>query len=52
MGCGYAPHGGSCPHTGIPLHFQTFLFFMVGTVVYLLAQVYESTIIAHYDRQV
>ena len=32
MGC-----GGACPHKGIPLHFQTYLFFMVGTVVSLLA---------------
>ena len=37
MGCGHAPHGGACPHKGIPLHFQTYLFFMVGTVVSLLA---------------
>ena len=37
MGCGHAPHGGACPHKGIPLHFQTYLFFMVGTVVFLLA---------------
>ena len=29
MGCGHAK--------GIPLHFQTYLFFMVGTVVSLLA---------------
>ena len=36
-GCGYAPRGGACPHKSIPLHFQTYLFFMVGTVVYLLA---------------
>ena len=26
MGCGYAPHGGACPHKSIPLHFQTYLF--------------------------
>ena len=37
MGCGHAPHGGACPHKGIPLHFQTYLFFKVGTVVSLLA---------------
>ena len=37
MGCGHAPHGGACPHKGIPLHFQTYLFFMVGTAVSLLA---------------
>ena len=37
MGCGHAPHGGTCPHMGIPLHFQTYLFFMVATVVTLLA---------------
>ena len=37
MGCGYAPHGGACPHMRIPLHCQTYLSFMVGTVVSLLA---------------
>ena len=37
MGCGYAPHGGVCPHKSIHLHFQTYLFIMVGTVVSLLA---------------
>ena len=37
MGCGYAPRGGTCPHKSIPLHFETYLFFMVGTVVSLLA---------------
>ena len=39
MGCGYDPHGGACPHKGIglPLHFQTYLFFMVETVVSLVA---------------
>ena len=36
MGWGHAPHGGACPHKSIPLHFQTYLFFMVGTVDYLL----------------
>ena len=34
MGCGHAPHGGACPHKGIPLHFQTYLFFTVRPVVY------------------
>ena len=33
MGCGYAPHGGACPRKSIPLHFQMYLFFIVGTVV-------------------
>ena len=37
MWCGCAPHGGAGPHKCIPLHFQTYLFFMVGTVVSLLA---------------
>ena len=37
MGCGHTPYGGACPHKCIPLHFQTCLFFMVGTVVSLLA---------------
>ena len=37
MGCGYAPRDGACPHKSIPLQFQTYLFSMVGTVVYLLA---------------
>ena len=37
MGCGHAPHGGAYPHKSIPLHFQTYLFSMVGTVVSLLA---------------
>ena len=37
MGCGHAPQGGACPHKGIPLHFQTYLFFVVGIVLYLLA---------------
>ena len=34
---GYAPYVGACPHKGIPLHFKTYLFVMVGTVVSLLA---------------
>ena len=37
MGCGHAPRDGACPHKSIPLHFQTYLFSMVGTVVSLLA---------------
>ena len=41
-------HGGACSHKSIPLHFQTYLFFMVGTVVSLLA----LWIRVHYDRQV
>ena len=36
IGCGHAPQGRAGPHKGIPLHFHTYLFFMVGTVVYLL----------------
>ena len=36
MGCGHAPHGEACPHKGIPFHFQTYLFSMVGTVDSLL----------------
>ena len=31
MGCGHAPRDGACPHKSIPLHFQTYLFSMVGT---------------------
>ncbi len=34
--CGHAPRDGACPHKSIPLHFQTYLFSMVGTVVSLL----------------
>ena len=53
MGCGHAPHGGACPHKDIRLHFQTYLFFMVGTVVSLLALwIYYRGLVAHYDRQV
>ena len=37
MGCGHVPHGGACPHKSIPLHFQTYFFSMLGTVVSLLA---------------
>ena len=51
MGCGHAPHDGECPHKSIPLHFQTYWFSMVGTLVSLLA-LYQSTIIAPHDRQV
>ena len=36
MGCGHAPRDGACLHKSIPLHFQTYLFSMVGTVVSLL----------------
>ena len=49
MGSGYAPRGGACPHKSIPLHFQKYMFFMVGTVVFYWH--HGSTIIAHYDRQ-
>ena len=37
MGCGHAPHGEACQYKRIALQFQTYLFFMVGTVVSLLA---------------
>ena len=30
MGCGHAPHGGACPHKGIPLPFSSLSVFHGG----------------------